>query len=516
MPPADPLEAILTKAPGGNAVRAQAWDAYHAAADPDALAVALKAMALPDAIKASLWDLKAAETPPAAAPPAPASAAPPADPPARTWRDTAATAKDVAIGAAKGVGNTVFGLGKIVHDYTPVGRISDAIQPGAFDQRPPEIVPTNTAQQVGFTGEQVAEYFLPAGTAVKAGKAVNVAKDAALAWAQSGSPVQAGVTGAITAAIPGGGAAQKAAGALERSAQATMAQALGATKEWAKDEAAKLAPELLTRGIGGSLHSMRTLARATAAKVGQNLDDAYKAAAAAGETVSSDIVRGNIQLASDALHVLTPGGKRLAIPGHEAAIAQLATLDEFVGQLGADIPVDKAAALKQGWDAIVSKAGLYGQSAMASATDKAKAWSFREASTSFRDLLNTNPTIEALNQEAGFWIGFRNVLDATKLRKVAQSGGLVKAGASGVGAVIGAATGDTYTESATRGLLGGLAGQQFVKVVTSPAFRSQVSAPLKHALAEALASGQSREIASVIGRITSALPAQFRPATGTP
>lgn len=415
---------------------------------------------------------------------------------------------DVSIGIVKGLANTVFGLGKVVHDYTPIGRVSDAIQPGAFDQRPDYTQPSNTAQRVGFTAEQVGEFFVPASTVSKVSKVANVAKDAALTYAQTGSPAAAGMSGVLTAVLPGAKTLSQASNALERSAQQTMADSLRATKEWAKAESEKLAPEMIERGIGGSLHSMRSLARSTAAKVGQNLDDAYKAAAAAGETVSADVVRGNIELASDALHVTSASGARIPLPGHEAAVAKLGDLAQFIGQMGADIPVDKAAAIKQAWDQIVSKAGLYGNKATAPATEKAAAWSFREAANAFRDLLNTNPDIAALNKEAGFWIGLRDVLNATKLRKVGQTGGLLRAGGSMVGATVGGMTGDSYSERALNGVIGGLAGQQFVKLVQSPTFMSKVSAPMKQKLAEALASGSAGQIRSVTSRIIASLPAQ--------
>jgi hypothetical protein len=59
-----------------------------------------------------------------------------------------------------------------------------------------------------------------------------------------------------------------------------------------------------------------------------------------------------------------------------------------------------------------------------------------------------------------------------------------------------------------KGVLGGLAGGQFVKLVQSPAFRSQVSAPLKNYLADALASGSAGRVTSATQRILAALPAQ--------
>lgn len=119
-------------------------------------------------------------------------------------------AGDVATGAVKGVGSTIFGLGKAVRDYTPIGRISDAIYPGAFDQRPPEINPSNTAQRVGYAGEQIAEFLLPTGAAGKAGKVAEVAKSGLLAKVQGGTNTQAGVSAGLSAVIPGAAAAKKA------------------------------------------------------------------------------------------------------------------------------------------------------------------------------------------------------------------------------------------------------------------------------------------------------------------
>lgn len=429
----------------------------------------------------------------------------PAAPAERTWGDTA---KDVAIGVAKGAGNTAFGLGKIVHDYTPIGRISDAIHPGAFNERPPELTPTNTPQRVGFTGEQVAEFFLPAGAAGKVGKAAEVAKSAGLTLAQSGSPTSAGVSGLVTAAMPGASALKRGASALNASAQQAMAQALGATKEWAKAEAAKLAPEMLKRGIGGSRQAMLATAKEAAKRIGQNLDDAYKAAAASGEVVPSAIIQGNLQLAADALKVADPTGALRVIPGTERVIQKLDELGAFVASYGDDIPVDKAAHIKRTWDRIVSKSGLFGPKATATATDNADAWAVREASNSFRQLLNTNPDIAALNAESAFWTGLKNVLKETEKRTQSQRGGLTDSIRGVGGAVAGAAVGGPVGAG-----IGQFATQTLSKAIQSPAFKTRVSGPLKQQLADALASGSAAKVAAVSQRILAAAPAQIRAAS---
>jgi hypothetical protein len=335
----DPIVTILRSVPASDAVRASAWDAYQSAANEDDLATTLKTLPLPQHVKAQLWDLKH-------------SATKPPDFKTETVGDSSllGTVGDVAIGAAKGVANTVTGLGEAAYRYVPgVSAVSDAVSnaidrhyvsgaaplkpaaltpergvsnlvteqapaPGAFDQARAAVRPTNTAQKTGYYGEQIGEFFLPTGATGKVAKAAEVAKSGVLSLAQSGSPTQAGVSAGLTAVLPGAGAAKRAAGVLEDSAQATMANALRATKEWAKDESEKLAPEMLERGIGGTFKSMRTLARQTAAKVGKNLDDAYAAAAKAGETVPGDVIRGNVQLASDALHVRGANGQMIRSP----------------------------------------------------------------------------------------------------------------------------------------------------------------------------------------------------------
>ena len=438
------------------------------------------------------------------APPA-SHAAPQGDMMLENARNVAGTALDVAKGVAKGVGNTAYGLGKIVHDYTPIGRISDAIQPGAFapQNKPPELTPTNTAQKVGYHGEQIGEFLAPVGEVAQAGKAAEAARAGLTALAQTGSPTTAAVSGAL-AGIPiptGAGAAS----ALQQSAEKDMAQALGATKEWAKGEASKLAPQMLQRGIGGTRPAMLDLAKATAKKVGDQLNAAYASGAAAGQTVPSDIIAGNIDVAQNALKLAKPTGELVTIPGTERVVSKLGELSDFVRSLGPDIPVDKAAQIKRTWDHVVSKAGLFGPKATASATDAADAWATREAAGSFRNILNTNPDIAALNKESAFWTGLKNVLKETEKRTQAQRGGLTDAIRGAGGAAAGAAAGGPAGAA-----VGGFATQQISKLVASPWWKTQASAPFKATLATALASGSPGMIMSAVSRATAAMPAQFQ------
>ncbi len=418
---------------------------------------------------------------------------------------------DVGIGALKGVGNTAFGLGKLLRDYTPVGRISDAILPGAFDQKPPEIVPNNTAQRIGYTGEQVGEFLMPLSAMSKAGKVAQAVRSGAQTMMQSGSPVDAGVSAALTAVIPGAATAKRAASALDASAQKSVTQALGATKEWSKAESAKLAPQMIERGVKGSRAAMLEQAKASASRVGKDLDAAYKAATEAGETVSGQIISGSLQLTSDALKVKNAAGKLLTIPGTERVVAKLGKLEDFVSQLGDDIPVDKAAHVKRVMDKIVNKAGLFGAKATASATDSADAWAYREAAGSFRELLNRNPTIAELNKELGFWTGLKNVLKETEKRTQPQRGSLMNAVRGTAGATSGAVVGGVVA-----GPMGAAAGaviapvvlERVSQVIASPQFKTQAAAPFKASLADALASGHTGKVLDVLRKLTASVPAQ--------
>lgn len=88
------------------------------------------------------------------------------------------TVGDLGIGAAKGVGHTFTGLGKLAHKIPGVTRAVDALygSPGisgaAFDEADDILAPTNTAQRIGHGAEQIAEFFVPAGAAEKAALAI--------------------------------------------------------------------------------------------------------------------------------------------------------------------------------------------------------------------------------------------------------------------------------------------------------------------------------------------------------
>ena len=181
-----------------------------------------------DAIKAALMKLPTAA--PAPTPPAPQ--APEGFIPGVSGNPAA----ELVIGAAKGAANTAINLGEAVHQIPGVSRAVDWLygRPGLSQEafapqrtlsdvvtntpaRPSVIreavKPSNPIQQAGFAGEQIAEYFVPAGTAEKVAatiatklpKAAHIiprmaaegAVAAGVAGAQGADPTTAAVTGAV-------------------------------------------------------------------------------------------------------------------------------------------------------------------------------------------------------------------------------------------------------------------------------------------------------------------------------
>lgn len=87
--------------------------------------------------------------------------------------DTAVT--DVGKGAVKGAGSTLFNIGKL--EQRGVNKVKELFGGEATPlKETPEILkPKNTAESIGYGAEQIGEFFIPGGAALKAGKAADVA-----------------------------------------------------------------------------------------------------------------------------------------------------------------------------------------------------------------------------------------------------------------------------------------------------------------------------------------------------
>ena len=93
------------------------------------------------------------------------------------WTDAVDAAKNLAIGAAKGVGSTILSFGEL--GTKTLGRLVGADVKGtsqfAEEQRRTTLSPKGTAQKLGFGIEQIGEFFVPGGAVSKAAKAGELA-----------------------------------------------------------------------------------------------------------------------------------------------------------------------------------------------------------------------------------------------------------------------------------------------------------------------------------------------------
>lgn len=428
-----------------------------------------------------------------------------------------------ALEYGKGIVKSGLGVveqgGNLIRDYVP-GMKALENATGAYVDTNINTAPTNTPQTLGKLTGDVAQFFVPtsrivgttgkvAELAAKYGRTAEAVKAGGIAAMQGAGPVGAGVTAGLTAVMPGGGAVKRLSSALEEGAEKRMAQALGATTKPLKKTASELAPGMLERGVKGSRAAMLEQAEAQTAAVGQQLGDDIARLAQSGATASGDAIRQRIAQASQGLMTTNAAGEAVAIEGMQPVLKQLGKLDEFVASLGPDIPFDKAARLKTAWDRIVSKAGLYGPNAAAKATDNAKAWAFREGATGMRRAMEEggDDAYAALNKEYKFWKGLRDVLSATQQRTQSQTGGLIAAGAGGVGGFLLTDSNDSLGERFAKVGLGVAASRKLVQLLQSPAYRTTISAPLKKKLADALATDSATGIYMAGRSILQAMPA---------
>jgi hypothetical protein len=442
------------------------------------------------------------------------------------------------IGGVKSLLGTIEGGGQLIRNAMPwTNNLPEATLPISTQ-------PSNSAQAMGKTAGDVAQFFAPAGAvrntalALKTGiPAVNLGVRALLEGGaaagvhsmQQGTTEGAGTAGALSAAgtLAGpviGATLRKAAPGLKEAAEKKVAQALGATKEKYKAITAKRAPEILERGIGGSRKSMLANARGQADEAGQAVDDVLQAHGKmklptatvheALETAKSGYMTSrsmSLSEASAAGMMNAPGAKlvgnsvEIPVVLDERAVENIDKLQALLRNLGDEVEVDKLVAVRRVWDEVVDRAGGYAHKSSGSnfgitLAEGSEAWAKKQGATALRKLFAENvPDITKVNAEFSFWADLSKVLRATEGRTQPQGQGLKQATTAVTGAVIGGTTGG----------LGGAAAAAVVapkvfQMMTSPRWR-MVDARLRNKLADALMNGNPDEISALMGRAMAAI-----------
>lgn len=139
---------------------------------------------------------------------------------------------DAGIGLAKSAAGTVIGLGDMVaRPLRMIPGVRDYVgTPEDFTQAREEFTtPTTTAQRVGKTVGDVAQFFTPVGAAGKVKAVAGIGRDMLLTGAQGGTTGNVALSGAASAVIPGAGAVKKVASSLKASANPLVRAAIKPT-----------------------------------------------------------------------------------------------------------------------------------------------------------------------------------------------------------------------------------------------------------------------------------------------
>lgn len=263
------------------------------------------------------------------------------------------------IGAAKGLGSTVYGLGALASKIPGVSEVAEAFgaspEYAKFEQPKPEALkPKGVGQQAGFLGEQLAEFFVPAakiGNVAKGTKllsstrALNIGKnalaDAAVTTAQSGDVDSFLGAGAGSAGIQAGmGVVGKGLGAVGKGTRSLIAAAKGPA-----DEIVQLAEKYGVNLSAGQEATKPLLQRleGTLRKWGVTQDIFQKADKSANARlqkvaadVADDISKSNMTEVQAGEYI----GEALEAAGEAASIAYGAKVEPLIAQFGqVDVPL---------------------------------------------------------------------------------------------------------------------------------------------------------------------------------
>ncbi len=437
-------------------------------------------------------------------------------PPPSMLGRAAETGANLAIGAAKGLGSSVIGAGRLVQMVPGVTRAVDALYgtPGisqeAMRQADVALTPQGTAQTIGKLGEQIAEVAIPATKMASLGKAGRllpaVAEQATLggtmASVQGGNPIIGAALGAAAPVV--GKVVEALPTKLKEQAAKQVVQALGPTKERFKAIAQKLTPQILQRGLKGSREALQEKAATTLHDVGTELDAILTQHAQ--QPIGIQPVVAALETSKDAFRTTSAAGA--VVEFEPRAIKQLTGLQQVLTDLGPTPTVEQLVAVRRAWDKVVSQAGGFEHRAVGAIgvplKDISEAWAKREATGSIRELLAQQvPDLAAINKEWAFWKNLNDVLLQTMKRTQPQGVGLGRVVTTGAGAAAGAVAGSSL------GPVGALSGAAALakvsdmarSVMQSPAWRL-ASAQLKDDLANAIVKNDAGKIAMALARIS--------------
>lgn len=347
----------------------------------------------------------------------------------------------------------------------------------------------------------IALTALTGGASIPAQSAMMGPLSAAQTASEGGSPAEMAVSGGLGALAPlAGPALSKAVGApasaLKNLAVKQYERALGATTNAMKAEASRIAPELLQRGVTGSLKGLSGQATENVGNLGKAIQTSYQQASQAGKTISGSQLAGALERLKVPFQTTGQAGQPVVL--NPKAIGAIDDMQRILTELG-DTSPSTIWKFRKTVDDIVSASNGFTRELPGGT---AKALQKQVRGILQEELNRAVPNVEKLNGEFRLWKGLQDVSNATLRRRTSQEGSLIPAilgGAAGGGvAATGSLTG-AGTAAAATALL--------VRMARTPLWRT-TSAVTKNAIADIL-SGGSEALNTEAGRNASMLLALF-------
>lgn len=266
-----------------------------------------------------------------------------------------------------------------------------------------------------------------------------------------------------------------------------------------KGTAAKIAPEVLKRGLKGDRLDLQQIAEEGMADANARIDAAVQIDPKQPIPLQPVLDALDREIADHQLNGQT-------VKGYEARVAALKAQRDFIQQQGTTLPFDEVRKLRKLLDDQAAEAKVYERAGNQDISELGRA-SAEAAGALRQSLVGTRPELQVPNADYAFFKRLADVLDPTKGRP--KQTNYVPSGITGGMTTAGAIIGKSFEKVPIVGPFASLAGSQILPkikaMVASPSWEL-ASATKKMQLAEALRRGDRGRIESLIFDITRAGP----------
>lgn len=496
----DPVVSLLLKSPLTPAQRRSASEAFSAAANEDDLQDRMVTLNLPKAIRADLWDLKAASAP---QPTGEALKAPEGSALSRFASNAGEMLNPVSMvkglwnaapipqalggsGVIEGPMNAASGILSAANDQRV--KAHEEFDKGNWGQGAARSVAAAlpiVGPMAAQAGEQIGEGDVAGGL----GKATGIIAPIVAGMALKKSPANAAIK----------------ADALERDAVQQVAQKTLAPKNQKYQPLARdAAKELLKRGVQGDRTALQQWADDLVADAETRIDDVIQSYPAS-QTLKTQPIVAELNKAMDALSFSGPKGRQVN-PTYQDLHGQLSEMKSFVEDRGTDMSFADMRRLRQQLDTVSKESGAFAKSAGDRSLSAAQQTTMDTANAIRRQIAAERPELAQPNADMHLGLAVRDILDPVKGRPSAPPS---------------ATTGATGGMHATGAIIGSLLDvgplkplAAFVASKVIPALREAEVSPAnqlrlaqdKFKLAQALKAGQAGKAQGVLRTLTSYVP----------